>query len=124
MNVVDTSGWLDFFEGGNNAKRFAKPIKKTKELIVPTICLYEITKIILRESDEDHLLQALAAIQKAQIVELTPSISISAAKFSLKHKLPMADSIIYATAQHFNAQVWTQDTDFKDLPYVNYIPKK
>lgn len=123
MNVVDTSGWLEYFEGGQNARKFFVPIKKTKELIVPTICIYEISKIILRESDENHLLQALAAIQKAKIVDLTPSLSTAAAKVSLKYKLPMADSIIYTTAKQFNATVWTQDIDFKDLPNVNYIPK-
>ncbi len=123
MNVVDTSGWLEFFAGGKNAKKFSNPIKKAKELVVPTICIYEIAKVILRESDEDHLLQALAAIQEAQIVELSSSISIAAAKISLRHRLPMADSIIYATAKRFNATVWTQDIDFKDLPGVNYIPQ-
>ncbi len=122
MNIVDTSGWLEYFEGGQNAKKFSTPIKENKELVVPTICIYEISKVILRESDENHLLQALAAIQKGRIVDLTSSISTAAAKFSLKYKLPMADSIIYATAQCFNATVWTQDIDFKELPNVNYIP--
>jgi len=124
MNVVDTSGWLEFFEGGHNAKKFSAPIKETEKLIAPTICLYEISKVILRESDENHLLQALAAIQKGKIVALTPSISTAAAKISLKYKLPMADSIIYATAIQYNATVWTQDIDFNNLPNVNYIPKK
>lgn len=124
MNVVDTSGWLEYFEGGENAKKFSLPIKEMEKLIVPTICIYEMSKVILRESDENHLLQALAAIQKGKIVELTPSISTAAAKISLKYKLPMADSIIYATANCFSATVWTQDIDFKDLPNVNYIPKK
>ncbi len=123
MNIVDTSGWLEYFEGGQNAKKFSPPIKEIKELVVPTICIYEISKVILRESDENHLLQALAAIQKGRVVELTSSISTAAAKVSLNYKLPMAGSIIYATAQCFNATVWTQDIDFKDLPSVNYISK-
>ena len=123
MNVIDTSGWLEFFVGGNNAKRFSEPIKEISKVVVPTICIYEISKVILRESDEEHLIQALAAIQKGRVVELTSPISILAAKISIKYKLPMADSIIYATAQCFNAQVWTHDIDFKDLPNVNYIPK-
>ena len=80
MNVVDTSGWLEYFEGGQNAKKFSAPIKEIEALIVPTICIYEISKIILRESDENHLLQALAAIQKGQVVVLTPSISTAAAQ--------------------------------------------
>ena len=123
MNVVDTSGWLEYFEGGQNAGKFSTPIKKIKELVVPTICIYEISKVILRESDENHLLQALAAIHKGEVVTLTPSISTAAAKISLQYKLPMADSIIYTTANHFDATVWTQDVDFKGLPNVNYIPK-
>ena len=123
MNVVDTSGWLEFFEGGQNARKFSKPIKEISKVVVPTICIYEISKVILRESDEEHLIQVLAAIQKGRVVELTSSISTAAAKISIKYKLPMADSIIYATAQCFNARIWTQDVDFKDLPNVNYIPK-
>ena len=124
MNVVDTSGWLEYFEGGHNARIFSTPIKELEQLLVPTICIYEISKVILRESDENHLLQALAAIQKGTIVDLSSSISTAAAKVSLMYKLPMADSIIYTTAKHFDATVWTQDVDFKDLPNVNYIPKQ
>ena len=123
MNVVDSSGWLEYFEGGLNAKKFSAPIKETEMLVVPTICIYEISKVILRESDENHLLQALAAIQKGQVIDLSPSISTAAAKISLQYKLPMADSIIYATAKNQNATLWTQDVDFKGMPSVNYIPK-
>jgi predicted nucleic acid-binding protein len=123
MNVVDTSGWLEYFAGGHNGSQFAAPIKDFEQLVVPTICLYEISKVILRESDEDHLLQALAAIQKGEIASLTPSLSTAAAKISLKYKLPMEDSIIYTTANHFDATLWTQDVDFKGLPNVNYIQK-
>ena len=123
MNVVDSSGWLEYFEGGKNAKNFSAPIKDTEMLVVPTICIYEISKVILRESDENHLLQALAAIQKGQVVNLSPSISTAAAKISLQYKLPMADSIIYATAKNNNATLWTQDVDFKGMPGVNYILK-
>lgn len=123
MNVVDSSGWLEYFEGGQNAKKFYLPIKEAEKLIVPTICIYEISKVILRESDENHLLQALAAIQKGRVIDLTPTISTAAAKISLKYKIPMADSVIYATARDYNATVWTQDIDFKDLPNVKYIPK-
>lgn len=124
MNVVDTSGWLEYFAGGKNAKSFSVPIKQLDQLIVPTISIYELSKVILRESDENHLLQALAVIQKGKIVNLTPSISTAAAKISLQYKLPMADSIKYATANLFTATVWTQDIDFEGLPNVNYIPRK
>ncbi len=123
MNVVDTSGWLEYFEGGANSELFAAPIKKVDKLIVPVICVYEISKVILRESSEDHLMLALAAIHKGRIINLSPSLATAAAKASLRYSLPMADSIIYATAMQFNATVWTQDIDFKGIPCVNYIPK-
>ncbi len=123
MNVVDTSGWLEYFAGGKNAKKFREPVCKTDELVVPTFCIYEISKVILRERDESHLLQALAALQKGRVVELTSTLATAAAKVSLEFGIPMADSVIYATAQSFNATVWTQDADFKDLPDVIYVPK-
>lgn len=123
MNVVDTSGWLEYFSDGPNADDFAVPIKDVEKLLVPTICIYEISKLILRESDENHLLQVLAAIQKGRTMELTSAISTAAARISLNHKLPMADSIIYATAQSLDATVWTQDADFKDLSNVKFLPK-
>jgi len=123
MNVVDSSGWLEYFEGGLNAKKFYAPIKETERLVVPTICIYEISKVILRESDENHLLQALAAIQKGQVIDLSSSISTAAAKISLQYKLPVAGSIIYATVKKHNATLWTQDVDFKGMSSVNYIPK-
>lgn len=124
MNVVDTSGWLEYFSGGANSAVFAEPIAKTEQLIVPVICVYEIAKVILRESSEDNLMQALAAIQKAKIEPLSASLSLTAAKISLEHKLAMADSIIYATAKQHNAVVWTQDADFQHLDNVRYIPNE
>ncbi len=124
MNVVDTSGWLEFFSGGCNAKQFREPVQAKEQLIVPAISIYELAKVILRESDEDHLIQALAAIQKGKIVPLSEQLSISSARISLRYKLPMADSIIYATAQSFDATVWTQDVDFEGLPGVRYFVKQ
>lgn len=123
MNVVDTSGWLEYFAGGENADNFSRPIQKVEDLIVPVICIYEISKVILRESNEDNLLQVIAAMQRGNIIELNAPLAIKAAKNSAKYKLPMADSIIYTTAEQFNATVWTQDVDFKSLPNVNYIKK-
>lgn len=123
MNVIDSSAWLAYFAGTSNADNFAKPIQDTQNLIVPAICVYEVTKVILRESDENHLLQALAVMQQGRLVELSHSLATTSAKLSTKHKLPMADSIIYATAVQLNATVWTQDVDFQDLPNVRYFAK-
>jgi toxin FitB len=124
MNLVDSSGWLEYFANGKNAKFFAPVIEDTKELIVSTINLYEIFKKILKEKDENSALQAIALMQQAKVVEVNTTIAISAAKISYDKNIPMADSLIYTTARFFNATVWTQDYDFKDLDGVKFIKKK
>jgi predicted nucleic acid-binding protein len=80
--------------------------------------------VVLRESKENEALQAVAAMQKGKVVDLTPSLAITASKLSLKHNLPMADSIILATAREHEAVVWTLDSDFKNIAGVKYFPKK
>ena len=124
MNVVDSSGWLEYFTGGPNAKKFLPPLKDTESLVIPVITIYEVFKVVLRESGENSALQTATAMQKGIVVELTAKLAISASKLSLDHGLPMADSIILATARLYDAQVWTQDADFKDLPNVRYFIKK
>ncbi len=124
MNLVDSSGWLEYFANGKNAKFFAPVIEDTKKLIVSTINLYEIFKKILKEKDENSALQAIALMQQAKVVEVNTSIAISAAKISYDKNIPMVDSLIYTTARFFNAIVWTQDSDFKDLDGVKFIKKK
>jgi predicted nucleic acid-binding protein len=124
MNVVDSSGWLEYFAGGANTGRFAPPLKDSESLVVPTISIYEVFKVVLRESGKNNALQAIAAMQNATVVDLTPQLSMSAAKLSLELGLPMADSIILATARAYEATVWTQDIDFKGLADVKFFPKK
>ena len=125
MNIVDSSGWLEYFAGGPNAKRFAGPLKDAASLVVPVITIYEVFKVVLRQRGENEALQAVAAMQKGAVCDLTVNIAISAAQISLQpsKNLPMADSIILATAQHHDATIWTQDIDFKGLPKVKYFPK-
>lgn len=124
MNVVDSSGWLEYFADGKNADYFAPAIQDTEALIVSTINLYEVFKRILQQRDENAAFRAIAIMQQGQIVDVTPSISLNAAKNSIDLKLPMADSIIYTTAQTYNATLWTQDSDFKNTDDVNFIEKK
>jgi len=123
MNVVDSSGWLEYFADGRNASRFAAPLKDLEALVVPSVSIYEVFKVLLREAGEEAALQAASAMQRGVVVDLTPQISISAALLSIKHSLPMADSIILATARESEATVWTQDVDFKGLDNVKYFPK-
>lgn len=121
MNLVDSSGWLEYFADGKNAKFFVQVIENTEELIVSTINLYEVYKKILLERDGNSALQAIALMQQAKVVNITSSIAIMAAKLSCELKIPMADSLIYSTARIHDAVVWTQDADFKDLEEVKYF---
>ena len=124
MNIVDSSGWLAFFADEPGAKNFRSPLQDTNGLIVPAITLYEVFMVIQRESTENNALQAIVAMQKGTVVDLNASLAIAAAKLSLELGLPMADSVIIATARSFKAIIWTQDADFKNLHGVRYFAKK
>ena len=124
MNLVDSSGWLEYFANGPNAKCFAPPLKDTASLVVPVVAIYEVFKVVLRERGETEALQAAAAMQKATVTDLTTKLALASSKLSLQHGIPMADSIILATAQLHNATIWTQDADFKGIPGVKYFQRK
>ena len=124
MNVVDTSGWLEYFSGGPNAEKFFIPLQDSSSLIVPVITIYEVFKIVLRESSENEALQAIAAMENGRVVELTTSMAMTASKLSIQYSLPMADSLILSTAQLYGCFLWTQDSDFRDIPDVKFFPKK
>ncbi|MBN2415450.1 type II toxin-antitoxin system VapC family toxin [bacterium] len=123
MNIVDSSGWLEYFTDGNNADAFATPLEKPAELLVPAITVYEVFRVILREKDENSALQAVALMQQGRVIDLTAEIAMSAAVISHTRKIPMADSIILATAHKYNAEIWTQDEDFMHMPRVRYFAK-
>ncbi len=123
MNLVDSSGWLEYLADSKNAKLFAPAIEKTDELIVSTINIYEVYKKILLEKDENSAIQVIGLMQQAKVIVVNSSIAIQAAKLSYEQKIPMADSIIYITAKQNNGIVWTQDSDFKDLDDVKYFKK-
>lgn len=124
MNVVDSSGWLEYLTDGPNAEFFALPIQAADELVTPTICLYEVFKRVLSEIDEERALNAVGSMSVAEIADLTRQIAIDAALLSVDLKLAMADSIILATARAHGAILWTQDAHFKDVEGVRYIAKK
>lgn len=124
MNVVDSSGWLEYFADGGNADFFAPAIEDTGNLLVPVICIYEVFKRILQQSGVNEAQQHIGDMKLGKILELDESLSLSAAKLSADLKLPMADSIILATTRANNATLWTQDEHFKELNDVKYIEKK
>lgn len=124
MNLVDSSGWLEYFADGKNADFFSKGLLDTKKLIVPSVCIYEVFKAVLRQKGEDAALQAVTLMQQGQVIEFNAPLSLNAAKLSLDLKLPMADSIILATARQYKATIWTQDVDFAKLENVKYCAKR
>ncbi len=124
MNVVDSSAWLEFFADGPNARIFAEPLEQADLLLVSSVCLYEVFKTVLRQQGEPAALQAVALMRQGHVVELTERIALLAAELSLQEKLPMADSIILATARLHDAHIWTQDSDFEGLENVAYVVKK
>lgn len=124
MNIVDSSGWLEYFSSGSNAARFAEPLQDTAALLVPVITVYEVFKVVLRERGEHSALQAITAMQKGTVVDVTPRIALAAAKISLERTLPMADSLILATGQLHGAKIWTQDAHFAGLEGVRFFKKK
>jgi predicted nucleic acid-binding protein len=123
MNVVDSSGWLEYFSAGPNANFFAPVIKDTAHLIVPVICVYEVFKRILQQQGLGSAETNIADLYNGELVSLTPSLAISAAVISDKLKLPMADSFILAVARGYQAVLWTQDEHFKDIEGVKFIAK-
>ncbi len=124
MNVVDSSGWLEYFADGPNADFFAPAVEKRAELAVPSISVYEVFKKVLQQRGESDALQAIAIMQQGLVVDLDTTIALSAAKMSVGLRLPMADSVMLATARAHSATLWTQDADFKDIDGVEYVGKE
>ena len=119
FNLVDSSAWLEYLTAGAQAARFAPAIEDTKRLIVPVIVLYEVFKKVLRERGEQPALQVAGAMHAGKVVPVDAALALDAARYPL----PLADSLIYATAQRLGATVWTQDADFEGLPGVQYFAK-
>jgi predicted nucleic acid-binding protein len=124
VNLVDSSAWLEYFADGPNAEFFATAIEKINELIVPTIVIFEVFKRVLQQRTARAALETIAILRQGRLVELTGNLAIAAANISHRQKLPMADSIIIATARAENAVIWTQDADFEGLPGVKFRAKK
>ncbi|HTZ40371.1 MAG TPA: type II toxin-antitoxin system VapC family toxin [Syntrophales bacterium] len=124
MNLVDSCGWLEFFSDGPNADFYAAAIEHVETLIVPSICLLEVFKKVLNDRGEDAALEAAALMNQGRVVDLDASIAISAAKIGADQGLPLADSVILATAKAKGALIWTQDSDFEGIEGVKYIPKR
>ena len=124
MNLVDSSAWLEYFAAGPQAGQFAAAIEDVASLLVPTIVLLEVTRRVLQQRGEDEALQVAAMLHQGQVIALDSGVALRAAQRGVAHKLPVGDSIIYATAKQYGATVWTMDADFSGLTGVRYFPKR
>jgi len=124
MNVVDSSGWLEYVAGGPNAGFFAKALEGPTDLVVPTLSIYEVFKRILQQRGEGDALQVAALMHQGAVVDLSSALALRAARIAIELHLPMADSVMLATARAFDATFWTQDADFERVPGVRYVARK
>ncbi len=123
MNVVDSSGWLEYFADGPNASFFAPAVEDVSRLMVPSISIYEVFKRVLQQRGEPEALQAVALMSQGKVIDLDMALALRASRISVETGLPMADSIMLATARAYDATLWTQDADFKAMPDVQYVEK-
>ena len=124
MNVVDSSGWLEYLANGPNAGFFAPAIEDVRRLLVPSISILEVFKRVFQQRGEREALLAVALMQQGRVVDLDAPLALQAAKIGLELKLPLADSVILASARSKNAVVWTQDGDFRRVDGVKYVARK
>ncbi|MBN1424766.1 type II toxin-antitoxin system VapC family toxin [Candidatus Fermentibacteria bacterium] len=121
MNVVDTSGWIEYFGEGPNAAFFAPIVENTDELVVPVVILAEVFKRVLQSHGDGAALKAIAAMQRGQVVNLDSTTAMSAAHLSLRHQIPLIDSIVLAAARAEGATLWTQDPHFEGILGVRFL---
>ncbi len=121
MNVVDSCAWLEYFAAGPNADFFSSAIEASEELVVPSLTIFEVFKRILQQRNEADALRAIGVMRQGRVIDLNDSLALSAARLSVDLKLPLADSIILATARQHSAQLWTQDAHFEGLEGVRYV---
>ena len=124
MNVVDSSAWLEYFANGPNAGYFAPAIEDVSQLVVPSICILEVFKRVHQQRGEALALQAVALMQQGQVQDLDGPLALSAGRIGLAHTLPLADSVVLATARRHGAILWTQDADVKGLEGVRYTQRR
>ena len=123
MNVVDSSGWLEYFGNGPNADFFTPALAEESLLIVPSITIFEVFKRALLQRGQTAALQVTAMMQQGKVIEMDAALATTAAQLSAELKLPMADSIVLATARQCAATIWTQDADFEGFADVRFVRK-
>ena len=123
MQCVDSSGWIEFFLGSQAGKTFKPIIEQTAQLVVPTVAIFEVHRFLSRTASAAERDNAMALMRRSTVVELTTARAVAASETAQKHRLAMADAVMYSIAREFNATFWTQDVDYKDLPGVSFHAK-
>jgi predicted nucleic acid-binding protein len=123
MNVVDSSGWIEYLKDTQRADLFASAIEDRNHLLVPTIALFEVHKVLSRSLPEVLVTQCLDVMRLGRVLDLTDARAVAASKAARLHSLAMADAAMYSMARELGATFWTQDVDYRGLPGVNYFPK-
>lgn len=123
MNVVDSSGWIEYLLDTNRADLFAEPIEQRNTLLVPVIALFEVHKVLSRKVPADAVAQCLEVMRLGRVLAITDQRAVAAADIAARHRLTMADAMMYSLALEQGATFWTQDIDYQGLPGVNYLPK-
>jgi predicted nucleic acid-binding protein len=123
VNLVDSSAWLEYFADGPQADAFAKVIEAVDRLIVPTVVLLEVARRVRQQRDDATALIVVSQMRRARVVDLDADLAVTAGLLGVRAKLPLADSIILATARLTEATIWTMDADFDGMENVRYFPK-
>jgi predicted nucleic acid-binding protein len=119
--VIDSCGWVERFAGSPFGDLYGPAMQELEAMLVPAVCLTEVFRALAREAGEQAALAAVAVMRQAVVVALDGDLAIEAARLGLAHRLPLADSIIYATAQRHGAELWTHDAHFRGLPDVRFV---
>jgi toxin FitB len=123
MNVVDSSGWIEYFLSSAQGQLYSEPIENVAQLIVPSLCLFEVHKFLNSRTTPDLVAQCLDVMRRGRVLALTDARAIAASVASKTHKLAMADAVMYSAAIEHQATFWTQDVDYQGLPQVQYMAK-
>ena len=137
LNLVDSSGWIEYFTDGPNGGIFAgwcsldahrapggaDPLSDASRLVVPTVSLYEVFRVVLRQRGEDDALRVAALMGRGREIPLSSALALEAARLAHEGRVAMADGIILATARLTGATLWTQDVDFEGMRHVRYFPR-
>lgn len=123
LNMVDSSGWIEFFLAGANGPVFKPVIEQRNALLVPVVALFEVHKMLSRKLPAEVVTACLDVMRLGRVLEITAARAVAAADVALRHKLAMADALMYSLAQEHSATFWTQDIDYQGLPGVQWFAK-